>query len=422
MAISRLLLQNCMVIDGTGRTPQGPLDLWIEGDRIRRMGSSRSSLSVPPGTRRLDLTGMWVLPGLIDAHVHLAGEQGATQMDRLRRNNPVLSTVSALENARRTVLAGFTSVRNASAPFGVAIELAKAVDAGRVTGPEIFASGRGLSITGGHGDPQNGWPEESVQMVGGAIVDSPDEARRETRRQLREGARAIKLFATGGVLSFGDRPEARGLTEEEMRAAVEEAHNVGVPVLAHAQGTLGIKNAIRAGVDSIEHGIYLDEEAADMMAERGTVFVPTLSAPQQILAHAQDSARVPPWAVEKTKAAIEHHWRAVALAHARGVRIVLGTDAGTPFNFHGENGQELRYLVEAGLTPMEAIQAATGYAAALLGSEAGVVAEGRPANLIVTPQDPLADIEAIADSARLRLVILRGRIIREGRRSLIGTL
>lgn len=422
MAMSRLMLRNVFVIDGTGRPAEGPMDLLTEGDRIRTLAPAKAKTPAPPGTRVLDLNGMYVLPGLMDAHVHLAGEQGATQMDRLRRQNPVLTTVSALENARRTVLSGFTSVRNASAPFGVAIEVAKAIEQGRVTGPELFASGRGLSITGGHGDPQNGWPEESVQMTGGATVDSPDEARKETRRQLREGARAIKLFATGGVLSFGDRPEARGLTEEEMRAAVEEAHNVGVKVLAHAQGTLGIKNAIRAGVDSIDHGIYLDEEAADMMADRGTAFVPTLSAPEQILAHASDSSRVPPWAVEKTKVAIERHWQSVSLARSRGVRIVLGTDAGTPFNFHGENGQELRYLVRAGLTPMEAVRAATGNAAELLGSEAGAVAEGRIANLIVARENPLDDIEAIADADRLRLVILRGRLIRDGRRSLIGSL
>lgn len=422
MAVSRLLLRNLFVIDGTPGPVQGPMDLLVEGDRIRSLTPSKAQVPAPPGTRTLDLSGLYVLPGLMDAHVHLAGEQGATQMDRLRRQNPILSTVSALENARRTVLGGFTTVRNASAPFGVAIELAKAVEQGRVTGPEIFASGRGLSITGGHGDSQNGWPEESVQMIGGATVDSPDEARKETRRQLREGARAIKLFATGGVLSFGDKPDARGLTEEEMRAAVEEAHNVGVKVLAHAQGTRGIKNAIRAGVDSIEHGIYLDDEAADMMADRGTVFVPTLSAPEQILAHAADSSRVPPWAVEKTRVAIESHWHSVSLARSRGVRIVLGTDAGTPFNFHGENGQELRYLVRAGLSPGEAVCAATGYAAELLGSEAGILAEGRIANLIVARENPLKDIEAIATPDRLRLVVLRGHLIRDGRRSLIGSL
>ncbi len=422
MAVSRLLLTHVHLIDGTGGPVQGPVDLLVEGDRVGRITPSESRAPAEPGVRTLDLTGTYVLPGLMDAHVHLASEQGATQMERLRRMNPVLSTVSALENARRTVLGGFTSVRNASAPFGVAIQLAKAVDQGRVTGPEIFASGRGLSITGGHGDPQNGWPEETLEMIGPATVDSPDEVRKETRRQLRVGARAIKLFATGGVLSFGDKPDARGMTEEEMRAAVEEAHNVGVKVLAHAQGLQGIKNAVRAGVDSIEHGIYLDAEAADLMAERGTAFVPTLSAPEQIMAHASDTSRVPPWAVEKTRVAIEHHWNAVSLARARGVRIVLGTDAGTPFNFHGENGQELRYLVRAGLTPMEAILAATSYAADLLGSEAGILAEGRTANLIGTRENPLEDIEAIARADRLGLVMLRGRVVREGRRSRIGSL
>jgi imidazolonepropionase-like amidohydrolase len=408
-----LVLQRVHLIDGTSSPVQGPVDILVRDGQVAQVAPH-----IPPSPRAQvrRLEGLYVVPGLMDAHVHLTSSGRESEPEALRRSTPTLLTLLALENAHRTLQAGFTTVRDAMADFGVAIDLGRAVEAGQVEGPSIYAAGQGLSITGGHGDPQNGWPEEAVHLSLGAVVDGPDEVRRETRRQIRRGAKAIKLFATGGVLSYGDQPRSRGLTEAEMRAAVEEAHNVGIKVLAHAQGTEGIKNAIRAGVDSIDHGIYLDEEAADMMAERGVALVPTLTAVEQIVRHAGHPS-IPPWAVEKAKAARERHWASVRLAVERGVRIVLGTDAGTPFNLHGENGQELRYLVAAGLSPMQALLAATRYAAELLGSPAGVVAEGRPADLVVTDANPLEDMEALADPRHIRLVVARGRVValRRGR-------
>lgn len=421
-----LVLRNVHLIDGTGAPPRGPVDLTVRDGRIAQITDvqrptrrTRVQPEAPPsGARVLDLDGAYVAPGLMDTHVHLTSTGLVSLMDDLRESTPVMLALRAVGEARKTLLGGFTTVRDAMADFGVAIDLGKAVERGMVPGPDIFAAGHGLSITGGHGDPQNGFPEEAVEVHAPGVVDSPDAARKATRLEIRRGARSIKLFATGGVLSFGDDPASRGLTEEEMRAAVEEAHNVGIPVLAHAQGTQGIKNAIRAGVDSIDHGIYLDDEAADMMAERGVAFVPTLAAVSQIVQHPGHPA-IPPWALEKARAAYDRHLEAVQIALRAGVTFVLGTDAGTPLNFHGENGQELALMVENGLAPMEAIQAATSNAAHLLRSEAGILAEGRPADLVVTRDNPLLDIGALADGKRIDLVIRRGRIVREGRRARI---
>lgn len=417
------MLQNVHLIDGTGETPRGPVNLTVRDGRIASIASlkrpSRRGQNQPvvpaPGARVLDLDGAYVAPGLMDAHVHLTATGLVSLMDDLRESTPTLLAIRAIGEARKTLLGGFTTVRDAMADFGVAIDLGRAVERGMIPGPEVFAAGHGLSITGGHGDPQNGFPEEAVQVNAPGVVDGPDEARKAARREIRRGARALKLFATGGVLSFGDSPTSRGLTEEEMRAAVEEAHNVDIPVLAHAQGTQGIKNAIRAGVDSIDHGIYLDAEAADMMAEQGVAFVPTLAAVAQIVQHPGHAA-IPPWALEKARAAYDRHLEAVRMALRAGVTFVLGTDAGTPLNFHGENGQELALMVENGLTPGQAIQAATANAARLLHSEAGILAEGRPADLVVTRENPFLDIGALADAKRIEIVIRRGRIVREGHR------
>ena len=415
------MLKRVQVIDGTGAEPRGPVEITIRDGKIAQIADMKRTRRQAPtpepsrGGRTLDLDGAYILPGLMDTHVHLTSSGLKSMADMLRESTPALLALHALEEARRTLLGGFTTVRDAMADFGVAIDLARAIAEGWVTGPEIFAAGHGLSITGGHGDPQNGYPEEAAQVYAPGVVDSPNEARKAARREIRRGASAIKLFATGGVLSFGDDPRSRGLTEDEMRAAVEEAHNVGIPVLAHAQGTEGIKNAIRAGVDSIDHGVYLDDEAADMMVERGVTLVPTLAAVAQIVQNPGHPS-IPPWALEKARSAYDRHLEAVRIALRHGVTFALGTDAGTPLNRHGENGQELALMVEAGLTPMQAIQAATANAARLLKSNAGVIAEGRPADLVVTRDHPLVDIGALADARRIDIVIRHGQIVREGRR------
>jgi imidazolonepropionase-like amidohydrolase len=408
-----LILTGATVIDGIGSDPLTRRQIRIRDGKIAAIeaqGTGRAAAD-----RVVDLSGAYVLPGLIDCHVHLSMDGISDLSGQLSHGTAPLSTLVALRHAQRTLMAGFTTVRDAGNMYGVSIDIGRAVDEGLAVGPSVYAAGHAFSITGGHGDRQTRFPDEMYELRLPGVVDGPDEMRKAVRRELRRGAKAIKLMATGGVLSLGDSPRARGLTEEEMRVACEEAHNVDVPVLCHAQGTEGIKNAIRAGVDSIDHGIYLDDEAIEMMLERKVVLVATLSAPRNINAHA-GAASIPPWAAKKSLEVEATHLVSARAAIARGVVMAMGTDAGTPFNLHGENAQELAYLVDVGLTPMQAIQAATANAADLLRSPAGRIAAGRPADLLVVAKNPLADIRVLTHGQNLRMVLKGGRIVKNGSR------
>ncbi len=288
--------------------------------------------------------GGYVMPGLIDAHVHLRSAGVGNRDADAKWSTPAL-TARALRNARVTLEAGVTAVRDAGSSFGIGVGVRNAIRDGWHLGPHVRAAGEPFSITGGHGDPQNSWPEH-IHWTSGTIVDSEDDARRAARRQIRDKVDFLKFMASGGVSSVGDHSTDRGLREVDMRAAAEEARNAGIRTMAHAQAEEGIDNALRAGVDSIEHGFYLSEWAIDTMAAKQIPLVPTLSAMVQILNHPD---QITPSTVEKAKIAWDAHFAAVRRAYAAGVPIVMGTDAGTPFNFHGENAQELIYFPMPGL-------------------------------------------------------------------------
>jgi len=407
-----LVLTGARIVDGLADAPLDGSQVRVRDGVIQAVEPAGTSA---PGDRVVDVGGGYLLPGLIDCHVHLSMDGVSDLSGQLRHGTAPLSTLVALRHAQRALVAGFTTVRDAGNAYGVSIDVGRAVDEGLAVGPSVYAAGHAFSITGGHGDRQTRFPDETYELHLPGVVDGPDEMRKAVRRELRRGARAIKLMATGGVLSLGDSPSARGLTEEEMRVACEEAHNVDVPVLCHAQGTVGIKNAIRAGVDSIDHGIYLDDEAIDMMLERGVALVATLSAPRQINAHVGHPS-IPPWAARKSLEVEATHIASVKRAIARGVTLAMGTDAGTPFNLHGENAQELGYLVDAGLAPMDAIRAATATAARLIGSPAGRIEAGRPADLVAVGGDPLADIGVLTRPAAIRMVFKAGQMVKSGRR------
>lgn len=365
-----------------------------------RDGRIEALLDAPPtaGPRPVELDG-WVIPALIDAHVHLCLDGGADPGARLRAETPTDTVVRALGHLRAHLRAGITTIRDLGGPDGFALDLARAVDDGRVAGPRVIASGRNVTMTGGHAHAT------------GIEADGPDAVRRAARSQLKAGARVVKFMATGGVMTPGVRAGAEALTEAELCAGIEEAHKAGRRTAAHAQGLAGIKNALRAGIDTIEHGAFdaWDDEALTRMTDpaRPVWLVPTLAAPDGILA---GEGRVPAWAVAKTRPIAARHRENALQAFRAGVRVAAGTDAGTPLNPHGGLARELELLAEIGL-PLEAVlRAATSEAAAALDleGEAGCLAPGARADLAVLGADPLADVGAYR---RVRSVVQGGRLL-----------
>jgi imidazolonepropionase-like amidohydrolase len=336
------------------------------------------------GAEVVELDG-WVVPGLVDAHIHLSLDGGVDPSARLQAERPTDTVIRALGHLRAHLRAGITTVRDLGGPGTLAIDLARAVEDGRIEGPNVVACGRNITMTGGHAH------------AFGIEADGPDAVRRAARGQLQAGARVLKFMATGGVLTPGVQAGAEALTEAELRAGIEEAHKAGKRTATHAQGIAGIKNALRAGIDTVEHGAFdaWDEEALSIMTAgpRPVWLVPTLAAPDGILA---GEGRVPAWAVAKTRPIAERH-RANALeAYRAGVRIAAGTDAGTPLNPHGNLPRELELLADIGLPLAAVLQAATSQAAAALdmGGEVGSLRPGARADLVVLGADPLRDAKA----------------------------
>jgi imidazolonepropionase-like amidohydrolase len=315
-----------------------------------------------------------VTPGLINAHVHLEFS-GEPDLGVVLLTPPVAKGLTAAANARRSLEAGVTTVRDLGAADGSAIELRDAIAAGKLPGPTIVPAGRALCMTGGHGH----WI--------GRETDGPWDARKAVREQRKAGAACIKLIATGGVLTKGAVPGQDQLTEEEMRAAIVEAHTHDMRVAAHAIGTTGIKNALRAGVDSIEHGHLLDDEAIELFRARNAFLVPTLSAPSRIFEHAGDGKQ-PDYVIRKATDLFEAMRTNIARAYRAGVAIAGGSDAGTPYNDHADYAYEVELMhTMLGMTPGRALHAATAVAGQLLGVDAGVVAAGRPADLLLLGDD-----------------------------------
>ncbi len=387
------------LIDGTGGSPVRNAVIVIRGDRIEAVGPS---VRVPAGARVIDLSRYTVLPGFIDAHVHLASRPLGVG-DFVHRGVTDDEGDDALwgaADARATLLAGFTTVRDVGSSSFANVALTRAIDAGRVPGPRMVVAGHLIGISGGHCDLDGlapGVVPERGPLEG--IAAGADQVREAVRLQVKYGATVIKICATGGVLSQGDQIGAQQMTEDEMRAAVETAQMLGRRVAAHAHGNAGIKAAIRAGVTSIEHGSFLDDEAVRMMVEHGTWLVPTLFAGWSV-GSPEASAHLPAWMAEKGRAAWEAMQRSIRLAVQGGVKIALGTDAGV--DPHGQNAREFELLVTVGgMSPMQAIQAGTMNGATLLGMEhdVGSVETGKFADLVAVGGDPLADIKTLQHPA-----------------------
>jgi imidazolonepropionase-like amidohydrolase len=397
-----LLLRGGFVFDSESRTFE-QRDLLVRDGKV---GSSNGSAA-----RVIDCEGKYLVPGLIDCHVHITGSGDPQELNAARTTSLAQRAWKAERYAKATLDAGFTTVRDLGAADRLNIELAKAVDAGLVEGPRILAAGLGVTMTGGHG---HGFLATEA--------DGPDAVRKAVREQLRAGATAIKLFASGGVMTPGVDPRSPSFTEDEMRAGVEEAHKAFRPVGAHAQATDGIKNAIRAGVDSIEHGVWLDDEAIQLMCERGTYLVATLTAPWQI-AHCGLEAGIPAYMVDKGWQVLEAHHESFRNAVKSGVRIAMGTDQGTPVNAPGENAQEMVRMAGLGMSNAAVLLATTAWAAELLRieNETGRIQEGLSADVLVLDRDPLADISVFTDQSAIRAVLQRGRIVRSNLNTYEGT-
>lgn len=388
-----MILSNVCLIDGTGRVWER-VAIRIDGDHIAGIAETEIARA---DEENLDLRGKTVVPGFINCHAHLCLDSSPDPTSAWMRRSITENVLIAGRHAESTLKAGVTTVRDLGGREAVDLGLKKAIDEGVIQGPRMLVSGRVLCMTGGHGHFM------------GREVDGPDEVRKGAREQLKAGADVIKVMATGGVMTPGVEPGSAQLTYEEILAAVEEAQKAGKLTATHAQGTTGIKNAVRAGIDSIEHGFFLDTEAIEMMLERGTFFVPTLAALFHIIEAGLESG-IPDFVVEKAKRASDAQLESVRRAHEARVRIAAGNDGGTAFNPAGNLVSELERLVAAGLSNAEALDAAHKTAAELLGSSdrIGTVEPGKLADMVVLDANPLADISAVR---RVHMVFKAGQRI-----------
>jgi imidazolonepropionase-like amidohydrolase len=415
------LICNGTLIDGTGTRPIADAAVLVEDGKIRAAGRRQDLPRPDAPVAEIDAGGGWILPGFIDAHVHIMMEG----LDFQRRVTTPLSLnfYNAIDHMRRTLNAGITTVRDAA---GADLGVKMAVEQGLIAGPRLQISITALTTTGGHGDY---WLPSGVEAHlfapypghPGGRCDGIEQVRQKVREVLRAGAEVIKVCATGGVMSPTDHPEFTQFSQAELEVMVEEGRfRRGVKVMAHAQGAEGIKNAVRAGIHSIEHGIYLDDEAIELMLRHGTFLVPTLLAPVAVVEAAEATGRVPDWALRKAKESLEAHRESIRWAHRAGVRIAMGTDAAVMP--HGTNLRELGLLCGIGMTPMEAIVAGTKVAAECLGwqDRIGTVEAGKLADLIVTKTDPLADIRSLEKPDNIALVMKGGQIVKDRRAATVA--
>lgn len=388
-AATPVVLRNARLVDGSGGPAKTGVDVLVTGGRIEAIGAG---LAVPDGARVVDLGGRTLLPGFIDAHVHMtftpapSHEAGVTRGVKWHESDQALRGAA---HAWATLRAGFTTVRNVGGTFADRA-LRDAIAQGVVPGPRMLVANHAIGITGGHCDGTNGLhpelaPERSSWQSGTA--DGVDEVRKAVRYQVKHGADVIKLCATGGVMSQGDGVGNSQMTIEELRVAVDEAHRADRRVAAHAHGNAGIRDAVQAGVDSIEHGSVLDGDTVAMMRKRGTYLVPTLYVGSVVERRANEGT-LSAESAAKAKSIAPRMRESFKLAYKGGVKIALGSDAGV-FD-HGENGREFTQLIEHGMTPMDAIVAGTKAAADLLGlADVGLVRAGFRADLVVVDGDPL---------------------------------
>lgn len=390
----RILIHCGHLIDGTSRTAQNEMTLIVEGDRITAVEKGFSIAGT--GDQVIDLRERTVLPGLIDLHVHIESETNKDQaLQRFTLNEAdVAFRASAI--AQKTLMAGFTTVRDLGGT-GVNISLRNAINQGIVIGPRIFTAGKSIATTGGHADPTNGYRKDLMGDPGPkeGVINSPEEGRQAVRQRYKDGSDLIKITATGGVLSIAKDGSGPQFSDAELKAIIETARDYGMQVAAHAHGAEGMKRAVLAGVKTIEHGTKMTEEVMDLMKQRGTYYVPTITAGKFVADQAKVAGYYHPAVVPKALEIGPQIQETFRKAYRKGVRIAFGTDAGVfP---HGENAKEFTYMVEAGMPPMEAILSATAVNATILGiaDKTGTLEKGKLADIIATEENPLENIATL---------------------------
>ncbi|GAA4018007.1 amidohydrolase family protein [Hymenobacter fastidiosus] len=397
------------LLDMRSARAQTEMTVVIENGRVTAVQAGYATGGA--ADKVIDLQNRTVLPGLIDCHVHLEGETSKDNFLQEFTQNPADVAFTALGYARKTLLAGFTTVRDLGGS-GVNVALRNAINRGQVVGPRIFTVGKAISGTGGHMDPTNGYRRDLMGVPGPAegVANGPDQCRQAVREQYKRGADLIKIASTGGVLSVAKDGSSAQMTEEEIKAVVETARDLGLKVACHAHGAEGMKRAIRAGVASIEHGTLMDAETMTLMKKYGTWYVPTITAGKSVADSAKIPNYYPPLVTPKALAIGPKLQATFGRAYKAGVKIAFGTDASV--YRHGVNALEFQYMVEAGMPAYEALRAATVAAAELLGQtdNLGTLEPGKLADLVAVDGDPTQDITTMQ---RVRFVMKQGVVYRQ---------
>jgi len=392
---TKTLFTGGLVFDGEGELLEETAVL-IENDRIIDV-APQMNFSGFTG-EIIDTKGATLMPGLIDCHVHLCYKGTADPSAELSKLPPGAIALTALENARRSLKNGITSLRDCGGREYLELSVRDAVNRGDFQGPTIQCAGRMICMTGGHGSR---W---------GRIADGCDEVVKAVREQVHAGCDFVKIMATGGVMTFGVNPRDAHYTAEEMACAIGEAHRLNKRTATHAQGTQGILNAIRGGITSIEHGVYLDDQCLEEMLEAGTYLIPTISALHNMLTHADKG--IPSYMVEKSGQVAEQQRKSLLSFYRAGGLLAMGTDAGTPFNLHGENGWELKLMVDHSISEKDALRAGCSAGAELMGLAGhGRIKKGAVADLLLVKGNPLEDITMAADHRNHLAVYKKGRLV-----------